>query len=272
MHRLRALGTRTVVSTSVALVGATALADWATGPDVQVVFFYLVPVVGAAWYAGIRAGVALAVVATATSFAIASATPDGHSTATATVNALTRLALLLCGLAVIASERRHVDLIEELASRDPLTGALNRRAFDTAVQADLRLTAATPGTMLYLDVDGLKALNDTRGHDAGDEHLVALAAIIRASIRQTDHFARLGGDEFAVFLAGQDSSAARRVADRLVATCAARPDDPIRVSIGVAPASADGDRPSVEHLLRRADDVMYDAKRAGGGTRVADPD
>ena len=118
--------------------------------------------------------------------------------------------------------------------------------------------------MLYIDVDGMKDINDTLGHEAGDAHLVNLAQIVTASIRDSDHFARVGGDEFAVFLTGQDVTSAHGIAARLVATCARQPQ-PIRLSIGLVPSSA---ATSLEPLIRMADDAMYDAKRSGGGVKV----
>lgn len=247
-----------------ALVGVAAV-DWFSGPDLQVLLLYLVPVMAAAWYAGPRIGTLLALATVGTSFVIAVATPDGHSPAIAAVNALLRLALLLLGLAVINSERRHVDQLQEFARIDPLTRALNRRAFVAEVEPTLRAAGAAAGSMLYLDIDGLKVVNDREGHEAGDAHLTTLADIVRASIREGDQFARLGGDEFAVFLRGQDVATAEQVANRLVESCRSHDGRAIRLSVGVA--GADGD--TVAPLLRRADDVMYAAKQAGGGVRIA---
>ncbi len=248
-------------------VGTVAAIDWLTGPDLQVLLLYLAPVVASAWYIGPRTGTAFAVATAAATLTIAILTPGGHAVWIACVNAGLRLALLLLALRVVEAERRHLGTIVAAADTDPLTNALNRRAFSAAVVPHLSVRGASAGTLLYLDVDGLKRLNDEEGHDAGDQHLVALADIIRRSIRGEDHFARLGGDEFAVFLTGQDVPAAHEIAARLLATCAARTEAPIRLSIGIAGTDPD-DVGTIEPLLRRADDVMYDAKRSGGGVRV----
>ncbi len=250
----------------VAVVLVAAI-DWFTGPDLQVLLLYLVPVVAAAWYVGPHAGTILAGTTAAVTLGIAIATPGGHSVPVAVANGCLRLILLLAALRVVAAERRHVEAITTSSRVDPLTHALNRRAFTAAVTPRLSVRDATPGTLLYLDVDGLKALNDEHGHEAGDRHLQDLADIIRRSIRAEDVFARMGGDEFAVFLTGQDVETAHTIAARLLATCAARPGSPIRLSIGVAPTPESG-RPELEPLLRRADDAMYEAKRSGGGIRV----
>lgn len=248
-------------------VALVAAIDWFTGPDLQVLVLYLVPVVAGAWYVGPRAGTVLAGTTAAVTIGIAIATPGGHSTPIAVANGCLRLLLLLAALRVVAAERRHVEAMTTSANVDPLTQALNRRAFTAEVAPRLSVREATPGTLLYLDVDGLKTLNDEQGHEAGDRHLQDLADIIRRSIRADDVFARMGGDEFAVFLTGQDVEAAHSIAARLLASCAARPDSPIRLSIGVAP-TPDTERPELEPMLRRADDAMYEAKRSGGGVRV----
>lgn len=245
-------------------VASVAALDWFTGPDLQVIVLYLGPVVAAAWYVGSGAGAGFAVATTAVTLAIALLTPGGHAVVVACSNASLRLALLLLILRVIGAERRHLEVIQDRADLDPLTRALNRRAFSALVGPRLRARDAVAGTMLYLDVDGLKRLNDEHGHEQGDLHLVALSEIVRASIRSDDHFARLGGDEFAVFLTGQDVAVAHAVAARLIDTCARRSGGPIRLSIGVAGAQSD----DLEPLLRRADDAMYQAKRSGGGIRV----
>lgn len=264
LDRFRQLPPRRLTLLCGVAVLAVAVIDWFTGPDIQALVLYLVPVVAAAWYAGPRTGTVFAVGTTAVAMAIAVLTPDGHTLAVAATNAVLRLSLLLLALRGVEAERRHVDAIRTSATVDPLTGALNRRAFGSAVSPRLSVRDAVPGTMLYLDVDGLKRLNDELGHEEGDRHLVALAGIIKGSIREGDHFARLGGDEFAVFLTGQDVHAAHAVAARLLARCADRDETPIQLSIGVAP----GDTPQLGSLLRRADDAMYEAKRSGGGIRV----
>ena len=97
--------------------------------------------------------------------------------------------------------------------RDVLTGALNRQAFFDLGAA---LSAGTCWrVLLYADLDGLKALNDGRGHAAGDASLKAYAKAVRGMIRRTDLFARVGGDEFLVFMAVKNERAARSVAARL---------------------------------------------------------
>ncbi|GGQ73545.1 hypothetical protein GCM10010166_49520 [Couchioplanes caeruleus subsp. azureus] len=157
------------------------------------------------------------------------------------------------------------------ASHDPLTGLLNRAALGE------RLEASPPGsTLLFLDLDGFKAVNDQAGHAAGDAILCAVSARLRAAVRDCDAVARLGGDEFAVVLHGLGDAAAVGVAERLLRDVALPVEhDGATYSVGVSIGIAGGmpDDPAADWrpatLLRAADSAMYQAKRAGRGCWVA---
>jgi diguanylate cyclase (GGDEF)-like protein len=151
------------------------------------------------------------------------------------------------------------DRLAALAARDFLTGLLNRRAFLERVAEETRRAARHPApiSLLLLDVDHLKELNDTGGHDAGDAALVAVAAAIQISCRSIDVGARWGGDEFAVLLPSTSKEAARAVAERIQDTLRVRGTT---LSVGIASTTAD--RPSPD-LLGAADASLYEAKRAG---------
>ncbi|MFC7475985.1 diguanylate cyclase domain-containing protein [Dankookia sp. GCM10030260] len=165
--------------------------------------------------------------------------------------------------------------LERQARTDALTGLLNRRAFLEDLARRLRRQAMDParaglaeGALVFLDLDNLKPINDRLGHEAGDAALIAVAQLLRDSVRPTDMAARLGGDEFALWLEAADAEAA---AVRATALCAgaARIDGglrdgtpPITFSMGCAirqPSPAE----SPEALLARADAAMYEAKRGG---------
>jgi diguanylate cyclase (GGDEF)-like protein len=149
---------------------------------------------------------------------------------------------------------------------DSLTGLLNRAAL-----AD-ELEACPPGsTVLYLDLDGFKAVNDTAGHGAGDTILQVVAGRLTAAVRDCDLVARLGGDEFAVVLMGLGSADGVRVADRIVRDVAMPIEHEgarytVGASIGIAGDGSDDWRPAA--LLRAADTAMYQAKRLGRGRWV----
>ena len=148
------------------------------------------------------------------------------------------------------------------ADLDPLTGIANRRAFDRAVRRAQSLPGATGTTVtvLIVDIDKFKEVNDTLGHPAGDAALLALANALGAQLRDQDLLARLGGDEFAALLPDAPPSAGAATAARMVAAVRDLPDCPATVSIGVATAPA----AALSEALHRADQAMYEAKRAGG--------
>lgn len=148
--------------------------------------------------------------------------------------------------------------------RDGLTGLLNRRGALDAIRRSLALRTASYATLL-VDIDDLKALNDTSGHAHGDAVIGALASIIRESIREGDDCARLGGDEFMIFAPNCDADGAAEIARRIL-SAAAEPRPSLSgasfsVSIGIAVrdhADADFDR-----MYREADAALYHAKSGG---------
>jgi diguanylate cyclase (GGDEF)-like protein len=151
------------------------------------------------------------------------------------------------------------DRLKALADRDPLTGLLNRRAFLERVDEETRRAARHPASisLLLLDVDHLKELNDDGGHDAGDAALIAVAAAIQISCRSIDVGARWGGDEFTVLLPSTSKEAGRAIAERIQETLRARGTT---VSVGIS--STAPDRPTKD-LFAAADASLYEAKRAG---------
>jgi diguanylate cyclase (GGDEF)-like protein len=184
-------------------------------------------------------------------------------------------ALILESARLRQAEQVHVSELTRQAFHDALTGLPNRsHLLDSAEQA-VEVAQATGGraALLLIDLDGFKAVNDLAGHHAGDTLLCAVAQRLLSSVRDNDLVARLGGDEFAVLLASDpDEQRARviaeRIHDRLLEPFLIEGGEiSIGGSIGVVlfPDHA-GD---VQTLIRDADALMYQAKRAGGGIRVA---
>lgn len=139
---------------------------------------------------------------------------------------------------------------------DELTGLYNRRGFFKRAEQELATMRdkGRTGMVLFLDLDGLKELNDTEGHDAGDVLLVEAADLLRRLFREQDVLARIGGDEFAVFVPGY--AEVDRVVDRLRSS-------PGRVRLSIGAAVFDPGTPrSLYELLGAADTAMYDDKRA----------
>jgi len=185
---------------------------------------------------------------------------------------LQRLAMLRQAMEREALEAEHART-ESALLRDPLTGLGNRLRFDRIMAAVDAGSWDRPTSLLVLDVDRFKAINDTYSHAAGDEILCAIAGVLRASCRtEQDVAVRYAGDEFAVFLQGT-TAAAVDVADRImsaVRTTDVRHVAPglrLSVSIGVA-SLAPG--MTARELFRAADAQMYRSKRAGRGRVSAD--
>ena len=160
-----------------------------------------------------------------------------------------------------------LQLVQHEAETDALTGQPNRRALDELLRQQVRMAGMTgrPFSVLLLDIDHFKAVNDTHGHGAGDDTLRAFAQRVREHLRQGDTCARYGGEEFVVVLPGTSLPAALDVAERLrvgVAEASLISAPPVRttVSIGAAQHVA-GETP--EQLLARADAAVYAAKRGG---------
>ncbi len=163
-------------------------------------------------------------------------------------------------------EEAH-ERLAELARTDGLTGLANRREAERwlALEAQRSLRSGNQFTVLMLDIDHFKRINDTHGHHAGDMVLRDLAAVLRQSIRSLDLAARWGGEEFLVGLSETDLQGARTVAENIRSSLARNPcgagEDPIpvTVTIGISPCS--GRDPAA--CLRRADEALYAGKRSG---------
>jgi diguanylate cyclase (GGDEF)-like protein len=180
-------------------------------------------------------------------------------------------AVTLAGAAAAAAilagrrARRHARAIatmERAAATDPLTGVLNRRGFGEAVERELARARRhdRPFALAYIDVRGLKAVNDSDGHLVGDELIKEVANLLRDCARTGDVVGRLGGDEFALLLAEQSAEGAASVADRLRAYVPARraalgTDIPWDLTIGTASYPEDGE--SFPTLLSVADRRLY---------------
>jgi diguanylate cyclase (GGDEF)-like protein len=165
---------------------------------------------------------------------------------------------------------RNAQLYEDLRSRvdkDPLTGVLNHRAFYERLEQELARAERTGShvAVIVVDLDDFKALNDTRGHVAGDAALRKVAAAIRSASRAVDIPGRLGGDEFALVLPDVDSDL-DALAARLLDAIAARAG--LQASVGIA--VADGPGATAGRTVARADSSLLEAKAAGKHTyRVA---
>ena len=158
--------------------------------------------------------------------------------------------------------------LELLSTTDPLTGVKNRRAFEISLTQELAVVKrrSTALSLIVVDADHFKKINDTHGHAAGDVALQSIASLLTKSARDIDIVARIGGEEFAIILPDSEACSALKVAERmrLAIQNDAWPFMPLTVSIGTATLLNQED---AGNLLRRADKAMYLAK-ANGRNRV----
>jgi len=174
---------------------------------------------------------------------------------------------------VAAYERRLV----ELNTRDPLTGSFNRRFLDSRLpdECERHKRYGRPLSLLMWDIDHFKRVNDTHGHQCGDEVLKSVAAVVGSELRLTDMLIRYGGEEFCCLLPETRMDTAISVAERIRACVEAHSvkcgDEAIRITISVGVGELDSDSPYQEALIALADKALYEAKTSGRNRVVAQP-
>jgi diguanylate cyclase (GGDEF)-like protein len=208
----------------------------------------------------------------APAWAPVSGAPDGQAVAAATVFValLTTISAMLTGK-LVDTIRKHEAELEELSQRDPLTHLHNRRHLLGRLEDELaRLRRGHPLSVLMIDLDGFKRVNDGHGHLRGDALLVELAQALLGSVRETDLVGRYGGDEFLIILPDTQLAAAQLVADRVTkAVCQVGVAFDARIPVTASAGIALGEpADNVRTLVQRADENAYRAKQAGGNRVV----
>jgi diguanylate cyclase (GGDEF)-like protein len=167
----------------------------------------------------------------------------------------------------VARLQERVEQLDQLAHQDALVNLPNRRGFMRALDRliDRASRYRENSAMLFVDLDGLKTINDTCGHQTGDQALIQVAELLVGGVRKSDVVARIGGDEFGILLAHSNDSIAHDAATRLVELIAgcdfvhAGETLPLSVAIGVGMISGDD---TAEAVMARADKEMYRRKAA----------
>lgn len=257
---------------STILVGLT---DYSVGLATSMAIFYLVPVMIVAFVFGRTPGLLMACFV-----AVVNVVADGLQFSSfgiplsiAVWNSSSRLAISAVVVVVVAALRQQWHHERLVARIDATTGVANARALYERLEESLA-AARRNGLLLSVcsfDLDDFKSVNDLHGHVTGDRLLRDVARAAEEALRPGDTVARSGGDEFVLVLPGAGETDARAAVDRLVETLkvtAARGGIPITLSVGVV--TSPPDRVGADELLRKADELMYDAKRAGKNRTVAD--
>ena len=257
---------------AVAVISLLAAIRTSTDAEFAFASIVIVPILLLAWFGGFSHGAVGAVLGASLWVVTDLGAVEQFSSGWVPVaNGATRLATYGLVAYLTAAVRNLLLLEAERATRDPLTGLANHRAFYDLGAAEVR-RAGRYGhhlALAFIDLDRFKALNDSRGHRAGDAALQATARALTGAVRGTDVVARLGGDEFAVLFPelGREAAglATQRVASALSSALAEFA--PVSASVGVA--WIDDVSPGFPELVNRADRLMYEAKRSGRGVVFA---
>jgi diguanylate cyclase (GGDEF)-like protein len=238
-----------------------------TGPELALSLFYLFPIILGAWYVGKWAGVLLSMVSALSWLMADLAMLHAFSSILIPfLNETFRLVVFLIITLILVKLKNAIDTHKTLARTDSLTLVHNRRAFHDLAELELSKARRSqkPLSVLYVDIDNFKQINDRFGHQLGDALLGSVAKTIKSNIRAIDIIARLGGDEFAILLAETGSGAVALVARKLKEKLLGLKRNfnwPVTFSIGVV--TFENPPGSVDQLIAAADAQMYFAKSNG---------
>lgn len=261
-----------------ALVAAIAVllvawADVLTGVEIAVSIFYLVPVAWLTWHTGRRLGLMIAFMGSVAWYSAERMGGQPYSHDLIPVwNAAVRLGFFSAVVETLHRLREALFEARIFARKDPLTGLNNSRAFREAAAGELSRARRYGGpiSLVYLDIDNFKQVNDDLGHQVGDTVLQEVGNVLRHKLRRVDCPARLGGDEFAVLLPHSDAAAAAAAMQKVRLELGRRAKQkgwPITFSVGIATFTNPAE--SVDEMIRRADQLMYTVKHGGKNNVLA---
>jgi diguanylate cyclase (GGDEF)-like protein len=243
--------------------------DYKIGPGLSLSLVYILPVALASWTLGTSEGFLVSFVCAIIGEISSRPFNQSFTSLFPVWDAIERLGILMIFSLLFAEVHVLLKNATRLSRTDFLTGILNRRALMEAASMELNRLARTgrPFTLLYMDLDDFKSINDIAGHEAGDSLLTKFAAVLKLQLRGIDIIARMGGDEFTVILPETDDQAANKVAPRLQSSLLKEMQEhhwSMTVSIGAltcisAPSNTD-------EMFRLADQLMYRAKKEGKNT------
>jgi diguanylate cyclase (GGDEF)-like protein len=227
---------------------------------------YMLPVGFAAWAGGFPIGVMLALIAAVAEVWVTYTTSEPNSSLMLGSLFVLELVTLLAGSYLLSKLRYLHEEEKQLSRTDQLTGLANGRSFWETVEQEIERMRRDPKplTMMFIDVDDFKRINDRYGHREGDRMLKLIASSLAGVTRAVDSTARLGGDEFVAILPGADAAAAKSVVERLryaLTNADTHPDVRPTVSVGLATFLTPPN--TTEALLHAADMLMYEAKTSG---------
>lgn len=267
LNRIARLPPWVIIASAVVINVVVALVDFVSGYELAFAVFYLAGVVLTTWLLGSRWGLILATISVG--LWLATDLLGGREYSQPWIpfwNALVRFGFFVMSSQGMAALHAALERAEFLARIDPLTNVANRRAFLEAATREIDRARRYGNclTLVFLDLDNFKVVNDTHGHAAGDQLLRTLAETMRTMLRQSDILGRLGGDEFGVLLPQSTYSQAAVAIERIQQTLLAEMRQnglPITVSIGAITWAVPPE--DIDQLIHQADVLMYSVKHTG---------
>ncbi len=254
------------ISIGILLVSLVGILNFLSGYELSFSLFYIVPVALTCWFSGRRVGIATSLLAALvwTGAELASGRTYSQSV-TVVLNIFIRFGVFLT-ISLLLVLLRESRLAEQAAARtDYISGAFNARFFHEILEMELTRDRrySNPFSVVYMDIDNFKVINDERGHLAGNQLIRCVAEELKQKLRASDIVARIGGDEFVILLpvCGQDES--RTVLSRLHADLTAAMQQrnwPVTFSMGAVVCTAVPD--SAEEVIKMADELMYTVKNS----------
>ena len=256
----------TVVSVALVIIVAIGVTDYYIGQNFSSALFYVIPVLGVAWYVGLRWGLAISFLSGAGLMLTDWLFRADRHPFIAFWNAVFPFVFFILLVLLISTLKDALARELETSRVDPLIGLYNRRYFDelAGVEIERARRYDHPLSLAFIDVDNFKAVNDTLGHKKGDELLTALAGVFKRDLRSSDQVARFGGDEFVIMLpeaGGTDAARAMSKVKRDVAVTAEGNGWPVTLSMGLV--TYKGPPPALDEIVKEADALMYSVKDGG---------
>lgn len=252
--------------TSFLLLLGIGIIDYLTGPEYSFSVFYLIPVTLTAWFSRKHVSIVFSIFVVLIWLSVDYYTGRFFFSIAYLWNFVSRLTFLLAVVLLLTLLKQALRRERELSRIDYLTQCLNSRAFYEFIELEMNRSARYEHllTIVYIDIDNFKFINDTTGHLMGDKLLRTIVDVIKKNLRQSDLIARMGGDEFAILLPETNQEAARTTITKIrnrLANSARENNWPVTFSIGVVTCIQMP--PTVDKLIELGDQLMYTVKNNG---------
>ena len=248
-----------------ALIGAIGILDYFTGYELSFSFFYVIPITLITWRTGRKGGIPASIVSAAVWLWADVVSGHVYSNPLFPIwNMLIRLSLFLIIAILLAELSAAMQREKELARTDPLTGALNGRQFFDSLRLEIRRLQRynRPFSLVYIDLDNFKLINDRDGHPTGDQVLRSVVATAKMQFRSTDMIARLGGDEFAILFPETDQAAAKVAISKFQnAWQNVLQNSTWQTTFSLGALTCLSGTITAEELVKKADELMYRVKQ-----------